>query len=101
MTGLPDDVNKIVEYLAMSAQGYGGKLKWDEVHKFKGDLMNARGRWRSDRVPIASFREKCIAAGLSTADADELVDMSTRAQAGRRLVPKWGYARFKFLHPYD
>jgi hypothetical protein len=98
---LPDDVNKIIKYLAMSAQGYGGKLKWNEVHKFKGDLMNAGGRWRVDRVPIDAFREKCIDVGLSAADADDLVDMLTKAQAGRRLVPKWGYSDFKFAHPFD
>jgi hypothetical protein len=28
---LPEDVNKIIEYLAMMAAGYGGKLKWNEV----------------------------------------------------------------------
>lgn len=65
---LPEDVSKIVEYLAASAQGYGGKLKWNEIHKFKGDLMNARGRWHPQRVLIAAFQEKCLARGLSEAD---------------------------------
>lgn len=97
--GLPEDVSDIIEYLAMSAQGYGGKLKWNEVHKFKGDLMNVRERWRFDRVSVAAFQEKALAVGLSEADADKLADMLMRAQAGRRLVPKWGYADFRFAFP--
>jgi hypothetical protein len=32
---LPDDVNRILEYLAMSAKGYSGKMKWNEVAKLK------------------------------------------------------------------
>jgi len=98
---LPDDVSQIVDYLAMAAQGYGGKLKWNEVHKVKGDLMNARRRWRPERVSVIAFKAKCLAVGLSSADTDELVDMLTRAQAGRRLVPKWGYAKFRFAFPFD
>jgi hypothetical protein len=98
---LPQDVNEIIEYLAKSAAIYGGKLKWNEVHKLKGDLMNARGRWRGDRVSIDAFRSKCIDVGLSTADTDEMVDLLTRAQNGRRLVPKWGYQKFQFALPFD
>jgi hypothetical protein len=98
---LPEDVNTIIKYLADSAAIYGGKVKWNEVHKFKGDLMNARGRWRRDRVPLGAFREKCLDAGLSAADTDEMVDMLTRAQNGRRLVPKWGYQKFQFALPFD
>jgi hypothetical protein len=81
---LPDDVNKIIKYLADSAAIYGGKVKWNEFHKLKGDLMNARGRWHPERVSVAAFKEHCLAAGLSAADTDDLVDMLTRAQAGRR-----------------
>jgi hypothetical protein len=98
---LPEDVNKIIKYLADSATIYGGKVKWNEVHKFKGDLMNARRRWRPDRVPIGSFREECLAAGLSAADTDVMVEMLTRAQNGRRLVPKWGHQKFQFTLPFD
>jgi hypothetical protein len=30
---LPDDVNKIIEYLAMSAEGYGGPLLMERTNQ--------------------------------------------------------------------
>lgn len=85
---LPADVIEIVEFLGRWSAGYG-YLKWNEIAKFKADLMNVRRRWVG--VDRSAFRAKCVEVGLTSQEADELTDYLARAQAGRRLVPQRGY----------
>ena len=92
--GLPQHVNKILEYLAMTAQGYGNHLKWNEEAKLKADLMNVKSRWRG--VSVSAVRDRCRALGMREEDITLIVDLVTRAQAGRRLVPQRSYRDFQF-----
>jgi hypothetical protein len=92
--GLPQDVNQILEYLAMMAQGYNNHLKWNEEAKLKADLMNAKPRWRG--VPVIEIRDRCRALGMREEDVTLIVDLVTRAQAGRRLIPQRSYRDFRF-----
>jgi hypothetical protein len=92
--GLPKDVNQILEYLATAAQGYNNHLKWNEEAKLKGDLMNAKSRWRS--VPVTDIRDRCRALGMREEDVTLIADLVTKAQAGRRLVPQSSYRDFRF-----
>lgn len=43
---LPNGIPEILSYLAQMARGYNNHLKWNEVAKLKGDLMNVPSRWR-------------------------------------------------------
>jgi hypothetical protein len=96
---LPDDVSRILDYLAMSAKGYSGKMKWTEVAKLKADMNNARGRWRIGRVSPEAVRSKCLDAGLSTADTDVVVEMLAKVQKGLRLGPSMELSQFPVRTP--
>ena len=102
MAELPDDINKIIEHLADYAERYGGTLKFNEVDRFKSNLMVERGRWLPDRVPIPAFRSKCVDAGLSATETEKLVDFLRKAQSGRRLRQGSRFARgHKYVWPYE
>lgn len=96
---LPEGIAAILEHLAGMARGYNNHLKWNEVAKLKADLMNTPARWRA--VPVARVRERCLDLGMRAEDVDEIVDLVTRAQAGRRLMPQAGYRDFRFAQPVD
>ena len=50
---LPPDILKIIDWLADYARRYGGTLKFNEVDRFKSDLMLRREqRWLPDRVAV-------------------------------------------------
>jgi hypothetical protein len=85
-TALPPDITTIISWLAGEAAKYGGKLKFNEVDRFKSDLMLRPGRWLPDRVLATEFGAGCISAGLSSEDTAKLVDFLRRRQGGRRLV---------------
>src|SRR5271163_740295 len=93
---LPEDINRIVDYLAGAAKGYGGKMQSDEVAKLKSDMMQMRGRWNVHRVSGAALRTKCRAAGLLEEDAALVIDLLRKVQAGGHLVPQSSYRGFQF-----
>ena len=96
---LPEDINRIVDYLAGVAEGYGGELKSDEVAKLKSDMMQMRGRWNVHRVSARALSAKCRAAGLSGEDTAVVIDLLRRVQAGGYLVPQSSYRGFRFPFP--
>jgi hypothetical protein len=96
---LPDDINKIVDYLALEAMGYGGRMKSDEVSKLKSDMMQMRGRWNIHRVSSQALSNKCRAAGLSDEDTALVIDLLRRVQMGGYLVPASSYRGFQFPFP--
>jgi hypothetical protein len=65
----------------------------------KADLMNTRHRWLG--VPVDSIRDRCLELGMRIEDANEIADLVTRAQAGRRLGPQKTYRTFRFRQPVD
>lgn len=97
MTNLPNGIDGVLEYLAEMAAGYGNHLKWNEVAMLKADLMNARQRWIN--VPVETISERCLALGMRQEDVNEIKDLVTKAQVGRRLVPQKSYRDHKF--PFD
>jgi len=96
---LPEDINKIVDYLALEAKGYAGKVMANEVAKLKSDMMQMRGRWNVHRVSGRALRMKCRAAGLSDEDTAVVIDLLRRVQAGGHLVPQSSYRGFRFPFP--
>lgn len=94
MAELPNGIDKILEYLAEMASGYGKHLKWNEVAKLKADLMNVRHRWLG--VPVQAVSERCRELGMRPEDVQEIQELVTKAQAGRRLIPQKSYRDFKF-----
>lgn len=98
---LPADIEQILEYIAMMARGYDTGLKWNEEAKLKADMMNVRHRWTRDRAPIATVEARCLQLGMSREDTATVIDLLTRTQAGRRLVPQRSYRDFKFNPPVD
>lgn len=92
--GLTRDVDEILQYLAMKAQGYDNHLKWNEEAKLKADLMNMKSRWRG--VPVSEISARCRALGMREEDVTLISGLVTKAQAGRRLVPQSSYRDFRF-----
>lgn len=94
MAELPNGIDNILEYLPEMASGYGNHLKWNEVAKLKADLMNVRHRCLG--VPVQSVSERCRELGMRPEDVQEIQELVTKAQAGRRLIPQKSYRDFKF-----
>ncbi|WP_133831373.1 hypothetical protein [Arthrobacter sp. AG258] len=94
MEELPNGIDRILEYLAEMASGYGNNLKWNEVAKLKADLMNVPHRWLG--VSVQSVSERCQDLGMRHEDVQEIQELVTKAQAGRRLIPQKSYRDFKF-----
>jgi hypothetical protein len=86
---LPGDVRRFLDHLAKWAAGYSNHLKWNEVDKLKGELMNNRARWQF--ISLVDLEKHCLDAGMRTEDVDTIVDLVSRRQAGRRLVPSPRY----------
>lgn len=91
---LPNGILDILAYLADMAKGYGNHLKWNEIDKLKGDLMNARQRWQG--VPVEAITERCLALGMRPEDVREVAQLVTKAQSGRRLIPSGVLRSFCF-----
>ncbi len=96
---LPGDISQIVDHLALTAKGYGGKMKSDEVAKLKSDMMQMRGRWNVHRVSGTALSKKCRAAGLSDEDTALVIDLLRRVQAGGYFVPQSSFRGFRFPFP--
>lgn len=97
MEKLPNGVEEIVKSLAKWARGYNNHLKWNEVAKFKADLMNATDRWLV--IDPSDFRAACLEEGMRVEDADELTGYLVRRKQGKRLVPQRSYRDSRFLAP--
>ena len=93
---LPDDIVKILDFLAAMARGYDNHLKWNEEARLKADLMHNRRYWCG--FPVSAVRAKCVELGMRGEDASLIADLVERAQAGRRLVPQRSYRDSWFHH---
>jgi hypothetical protein len=100
---LPGDINEIVDYLAMIARGYSGKMQWQEVAKLKSDMIVGRERWTKARAPVDAVKAKCLDSGMTAEDTETIVDLLHRVQAGKRFVPQGSYrrSRFRFSPPVE
>ena len=93
---LPDDIVKILDFLAAMARGYDNHLKWNEEAMLKSDLMRNRRYWVG--FPTSAVRVKCVELGMREEDVSLIVDLVGRAQQGRRLVPQRSYRDHVFPH---
>lgn len=93
---MPDDIEKILEYIATMARSYGNHMKWNEKAQLKSDMMRRMDRWRL--VTTEQIREKCLSLGMRGEDVDAICDMHSRRLQGRRLVPQSSYKDFEFNH---
>lgn len=91
---VPEDIERILSYLADMAAGYSTGLKWNEEAKLKADLMNNPVRWRN--VSAHAVSQRLLSFGMSPEDTRTLTDFVRRAQAGKRLIPHQTYRDFKF-----
>ena len=95
---LPEDIERILEYIAEMAQGYDNNLKWNEIAKLKSDMMRRMDSWRL--VTPAQVKDKCLNLGMTESDTVEIVDMLKKRLQGRKLVPHRSYRDFEFSqHP--
>ena len=93
---MPTDIEKILEYIAQDAKGYGNHMKWNEEAKLKSDMMRRMDRWRL--VSTEEIRSKCTELGMRGKDVEIICDMHARRLQGRRLVPQHSYKSFEFRH---
>lgn len=98
---LPSDVEKVLTYIARTAGAYRNRLQSHEVAKLKSDMMRVPHRWTPDRAPVRVVRAKCLELGMTEADTETVIDLLSKTQAGRRLVPNRFYRDFQFNHPVE
>lgn len=93
---VPEDIQRILEYLAAMAKGYGNSMKWDEEAKLKSDLMRNWQYWKP--VSVEAIRIRCGELGMSLKDIRTITDMIQKRRDGRKLVPDAAYKDFEFKH---
>lgn len=91
---LPTDIDRILSYVAMEANGYNNDLNYREINKLKGDMMNCPQRWRS--VNPEQIKNRCLELGMTEKDAKEVAYLRQWRLEGHRLAPRYGYRDFKF-----
>lgn len=91
---LPNDIDRILEYVAQMAAGYSGGLKWNEEDKLKADMMNRPERWAS--VTVEQVRAKCKELGMSPNDVDTIAGFLQRRKEGRYFRVTSSYRNFHF-----
>lgn len=93
---MPEDIERILEYIALMTKGYDNHLKWNEEAKLKSDMMRRMDRWR--KVTTNDIRMKCDELGMCAEDVETICDMHARRLQGQRLVPQHSYKGFEFKH---
>ena len=93
---LPQDIDRILGYIARMAKGYGNKLKWNEIAKLKSDMMKNMDRWQL--VTPSQVRDRCLEFDMTGKDTAEIVEMLEKRLERRVLIPKQGYRDFEFNH---
>lgn len=91
---LPDEVERILEYIAAMAAGYSTGLKWNEEDKLKADMMNRPECWAP--VAVEQVRVKCRQLGMSPKDSDTIAGFLQRCKEGPRFNVRDTYRDFKF-----
>lgn len=94
LESLPNNIDRILEYVASMAAGYSSGLKWDEEDKLRADMMNRPERWWD--VTVEQVRAKCRALGMRPDDVDTIADFVQRRKEGRRFNVRSSYRDFQF-----
>lgn len=93
---IPEDIERILSYIAQYAKGYNNHLKWNEVAKLKSDMMINMNRWRL--VSSQQIARHLTELGMRDEDVAEVADIHARRMQGRRVVPQGSYKGFQFRH---
>jgi hypothetical protein len=95
-SGLPRDIVSILDLYAEWIRVSSGFFRPDDVSKLKADLMYNPTRWRGVRVGEISV--ECRRLEMPEEAIATIVDLVSRAQAWRRLVPEKHHriSRFTF-----
>lgn len=96
---LPDDVGKILEYLAMTATAHGNRLQPAEVDKLISDMAQRPHRWAIPRLAAGAVRARCAELGMTGDDTDRIVDLVVKVQTGEPLGPTVANDGFLFRFP--
>lgn len=91
---IPDDVEDVLQYLAMTASEYGTDMEWHEEQKLKADMMHRPDRWAA--VTVKQVRDRARALGLSPNDRDTIGGYLQRRKDGRRFSIDRSYRIFAF-----
>ncbi|MCZ4327903.1 hypothetical protein [Brachybacterium paraconglomeratum] len=91
---LPNGVEDVLQYLALTATEYGSDMEWHEEQKLKADMMHRPDLWAT--VTVEQVRERCRALGLSPNDVDTISGYMQRRKDGRRFVVDRSYRNFQF-----
>ena len=59
---MPEDIQRILRYVADYAKGYDNHMKWNEEAKLKSDMMLRMDRWRL--VTTEEIEDECRALGM-------------------------------------
>jgi hypothetical protein len=95
-SGLPQDIVSILGLYAQWIRISDGFFRPDDVSKLKADLMYNPTRWRG--VSVDEISAECRRLEMPEEAIATIVDLVSRAQAGRRLVPEKHHrvSRFTF-----
>ncbi len=92
---LPNGISCILSYIAGIAAGYFQGMKWNEVDKFKSDLMEYPNRCQV--VTPNEYKKGCLHLGMKLADAGQITELVIRMQQGKTFnLSKSSYKGFKF-----
>jgi hypothetical protein len=97
---VPPDIAKIIVLLVSYADGYGGKLKWNEQAKLKADMMNVPYRGFG-----SGFRSRPSGSVVSTNGPASLRGRAIHAQGtvrgtgGRRFCREHGTTCLPLMGP--
>lgn len=91
---LPEGVEDVLQYLALTAQEFGTDMEWHEEQKLKADMMHRPDRWAP--VTVKQVRERCRALELSPNDVDTIAGYLQRRKDGGRFRVDRSYRGFQF-----
>jgi hypothetical protein len=70
----------------------------EQEAKLKAEMMNVGDAGTRIGLPHA-VQAKCEDLGMSTLDTAKVIDMLSKVQSGRRMVPQRFYRTFRFKPP--
>jgi hypothetical protein len=65
---LPEDVVKLLGYVASTANSCGNRIQSAEADKLKADMMRLPHRWAIPRVAVNAVRTTCDELGMTPDD---------------------------------
>ena len=83
---MPEDIQRILKYVADYAKSYDSHMKWNEGAKLKSDMMLRMDRWRL--VTTEEIEDECRALGMREEDVRAIRDMYAKRMRGLASSPR-------------